>query len=98
MNTAITALIGRVEARVRMFGVDVSDCGLLSFSVEKSMNKAADYCNISGFEYFPLDAEMYLIEYAAAEYILENAAFSPKWEKMYHDAEIALLRFRRVRW
>ena len=72
--------------------------GMLSYSVKKSSQYAADYCNISGVEYFPIDAEIYLTEYAAADYLLENVGFSPRWEKMRKDAETSLLRFRRVRW
>jgi hypothetical protein len=92
------AITARVRDRAEMLGAKADNEKQLSYCVEKAVQQAADYCNISGIEYFPSDAEIYLTEYVTAEYLLEKAEFSLKWEKMRKDAEIGLLRFRRLRW
>ena len=88
----------KIQARLAMLCENVTSDELLEYSIKISTQQAADYCNLNSAEYFPIDAEIYLIEYGAACYLLENSAFLPRWEKMKKDAEISLLRFRRVRW
>ena len=90
-------ITSQVNERVALLGEKAED-KVLAYSVKKSLQYAADFCNISGPEYFPADAEIYLIEYAAGDYLLEKCGFSPKWETMRRDAQIGLTRFRRIRW
>ena len=95
---SLTDIVNQVRKRVEMLDIKIGCNDVLAYSVRKSAQQAAVYCNISGMEYFPPDAEIYLTEYAASDYLLDNTGFSPRWEKMRKDAEIGLLRFRRVRW
>jgi hypothetical protein len=85
--------------RAEMLGVTLD--GLekaFAYWIARSLREAADYCNLSGAEYFPPDAEFYLADYALANFMLDKGEYSPRWEKMRRDAEQGLLRFRRVRW
>ena len=51
---------------------------------EKSLQEAADFCNVNEF---PGEAEIYLVEWTAAEYLTETDGYSKQWEKMRENAE-----------
>jgi hypothetical protein len=87
-----------VRVRIRMSGGKDDKPDILGFCIEKALQEASDFCNISGHEYFPKDAKMHLVEWAAAEYLTETDGYSKQWEKMRENAERGLIRFRRMRW
>lgn len=93
-----TKLKELVKKRIRILAGPCENEEHIEYCIEKALAEAADYCNLSGPEYFPRDAETCLAEYAAASYLLEAAPYRPQWEDMRADAKISLRRFRRIRW
>jgi hypothetical protein len=85
-------------ALLKAYGYPVDGNERAVISVRRSLKRAANYCNISGAEYFPPDADTALIDLAAAEYMLEFGEYSPRWLDMRKDAKLELLKFRRMRW
>jgi hypothetical protein len=95
---SITEISGQIKARIFMLGGKASTEEQLNYCIEKALQQAAEYCNLSGAEYFPKDAKFGLIEYAASVYLLETASCNPLYEDMRRDAKASLLGFRKVRW
>jgi hypothetical protein len=83
-----------VRVRVKMLG-GVIDEDILDWVVKKSMREAMDFCNVNEFGD---EAEFYLTDWAAANYLTETEGYSKQWERMRHDAEAGLIKFRRFRW
>ena len=87
-----------IHTRIKMLGGKFDNPDAPGYCIKKALQDAADFCNISGPEYFPKDADIYLMEWAAAEYLTETEGYSKQWEKMRENAEKGLIRFRRMRW
>ena len=88
-------ITGSVHLRVTMLGGKTGDQDAFGYIVKKAYQEARDFCNVSEF---PQEAEVYLVEWAAAEYLTETGGYSKQWDKMREKAELGLVRFRRVRW
>ena len=90
-----TRVHNRVHTRIRMLGGRVDDWEVFDYCMEKSLRQAKDFCNA---DEFPEEAETYLVEWAAADYLTETDGYSKQWERMRIDAEKGLVGFRRMRW
>jgi len=86
-----------VARRIRLYGGEVQE-ELLAYIVEKVCTYAADFCNYDTVEAILPEAESYITELAAAEYMLEQGSYSLKYERAIKEAERGLMRFRRLRW
>jgi len=91
----LISLANQLDARLRMLGGNTSDKEAIEYCVKKSLQEAKDFCNVHDF---PDEAEIYLVEWAAADYLTETDGYSKQWERIRKDAESGLLRFRRIRW
>lgn len=85
----------KVRCRVKMFGGRTDDSARLDYCVKRAITEAKDFCNAHGF---PDEAEFYLIDWAAANYLTETDGYSRQWERLREDAERGMTRFRRMRW
>jgi hypothetical protein len=77
-----------------MLGGRVED-PLMDFCIRKALREAKDFCNVQEFDE---DAEFYLVDWAAANYLTETDGYSKQWERLRKDAERGLISFRRMRW
>jgi hypothetical protein len=84
-----------VALRVKMFGGAVNDDNVLGYCVERSLREAADFCNAHDL---PAEADVYIVDWATANYLTEADGYSKQWERLRKDAEIGLIKFRRLRW
>jgi hypothetical protein len=90
-------LINFAKKRVQMLGGTVKDDEHFNYCAIKGLTEAADYCNKTSSDDLPDEARFFLIDYAAATYLLE-VDFQLRWVKLKRDAETDLLRFRQFRW
>ena len=84
----------KIRVRIKMLGGRIDD-GVLEYLAQKSLLAAKGFCNV---DEFPDEAETFLAEWAAADYLTETDGYSKQWERMRKDAEAGLLRFRRIMW
>lgn len=84
----------KVCVRVKMLGGKVNPAQL-DYCIEKALREAKDFCRVNEF---CEEANVYLVEWAAANYLTETDGYSKQWERMREEAERGLLRFRRMRW
>jgi hypothetical protein len=78
-----------------MLGGDAGKTEALEYCAKKSSREAADFCNVMEL---PDEAMFYVVEWAAAEYLTETSGFTREWERLRKDAEMGLMRYRRIRW
>lgn len=83
-----------VAMRIEMLGGKV-DKGLLKYFAEKSEREILDFCNIAEL---PKQAEIYAVDWIAANYLTEQLGYSKQWEKMRENSERGLVSYRRMRW
>jgi hypothetical protein len=85
----------KVSMRVKMLGGNPNKTDILDYSIKKAMRDAADFCNMSEL---PQETEIYIVEWAAAEYLTGTDGYSKQWDSLRNYAEKGLIRFRRMRW
>jgi hypothetical protein len=60
----------RTKELVSLLGGKIDEA-MFAYLLQKALQIAADFCNLSGAEYFPKDAEFWLTEYT-----MDNAKFT----------------------
>ena len=77
-----------VALRVKMFGGVIDDDSMIDYCIEKSLREALDFCNVREF---PDDANIYLVDWAATNYLTETDGYSKQWERLREDADVKSL-------
>jgi len=88
-------LYSRAQTRIKMLGGSFNSDDITMVCFEKSIQQIRDFCNINEI---PKETEVYAAEWLAADYLTETEGYSKQWERIRAEAEIGLIRFRRMRW
>lgn len=83
-----------ISTRIKMLGGKI-DAAKLEYCIQKTLQEVRDFCNASEFGE---DANIYIAEWAATNYLTEIDGYSKQWERMREDAERGLVKYRRSRW
>ncbi|MDO4765171.1 MAG: hypothetical protein Q4A29_03855 [Eubacteriales bacterium] len=84
-----------ITARIKMLGGSIKSGDILDYIIGKSEREVKDFCHV---EELPEEASIYLIEWTVANYMTETAGYSKEWEKVREQAEVGLIKYRKMRW
>lgn len=88
-------IIEIIRKKVKMHGAKIDDEDIFQFEILKSRKEVLNFCNI---EDIPEDVQIYFVEWAVANYLTVKLGYSKEFEKMRENAEIGLIKYRKLRW